>query len=89
MKSARVDVPNWSSCVARTLEKPDSRHNESYKPRPLLKLQGLLFGFNAAWAGVKRTRLLLTSSKMQWIGSNAGADTSEVINISPYVLTMT
>jgi len=43
MKSAPVDVPNWSSCMVGTLEKRYSRHNESYKPRPSLKLQGLLF----------------------------------------------
>jgi hypothetical protein len=43
LKGAPVDVPNWSSCMVGTLEKPNSRHNESYKPKPSLKLQGLLF----------------------------------------------
>jgi hypothetical protein len=83
MKSSRVNVRNWSRCVLWILEKANSRHNESYKQRPSLKLQGLLFRLTLrVREGIKRTRLLLTVSKrMQWIGSSARGNASEVIKI--------
>ena len=84
IKSARSEGSNRSSCVVRTLEKTNSRHNEGCKQRPSLKLQRCAVPINAACAEIKRTELLLTSAKkMQWTGSNAGADTTEGLKISP------